>query len=270
MLQENVELNNGVKMPKIGFGTWQIENDVVVKPVLTALENGYIHLDSAYAYGNEKGVGEAVRNSGIPRETLFITTKIPAEVKTYEEAVAHIEASLKNLDLAYIDLMLIHAPKPWEEMAEGKHPYFEENRAVYRAMEEAYAAGKLKAIGVSNFDVADLENILEICQVTPTVNQIRYHIGHTQDEIVAFCEKHNIVIQAYSPIGTGKLLNNDNIKKVADKYGVSVAQICIKYVLQNNMIALPKSENPQRIAQNTQMDFTISIDDMNDLNQLKL
>lgn len=269
MLKEKFILNNGIEIPKIGFGTWQIENDVVFNPVTTALKAGYIHIDSASGYGNEQGVGEAVRASGIPRKDLFITTKVPAEVKSYAEARQNINTSLEKLDLDYIDLLLIHAPQPWDKPWQSGHRYYEENKDVYRAMEEAYNAGKVKAIGVSNFFIDDLKNILAHCQIKPMVNQISFHIGNTQTETVAFCREHDILVEGYSPIATGRLLDNVEVGKMAEKYAVGIAQLCIKYVLQHGILPLPKSANDERIVQNTQLDFVISDEDMAYLDGLK-
>jgi len=262
MLKENFVLNNGVQIPKIGFGTWQISNEDAVGAVEVALKAGYIHIDSASGYGNEEGVGQAVRASGIPREELFITTKVPAEIKTYEEAVANIEFSLAKLDLGYIDLLLIHAPQPWDKPWQSGHRYYEENVAVWKALEEFYKAGKVKSIGISNFFVADMENMLANCEIKPMVNQISYHIGNTQKDAVAFCRKHDILVQGYSPIATGRLLDNEEVGKMADKLGVSIAQLCIKYVLQKDILPLPKSNNAERIVDNTKLDFVISDEDM--------
>jgi len=269
MLKEKFVLHNGIEIPKIGFGTWQIENDVVFEPVTTALKAGYIHIDSASGYGNEKGVGEAVRASGIPREALFITTKVPAEIKTYEAAVANIESSLAKLDLGYIDLLLIHAPQPWDKPWQAGHRYYEENVAVWKALEEAYKAGKVKSIGISNFFVDDMKNILANCEIKPMVNQISFHIGNIQKEAVAFCREHDILVEGYSPIATGRLLDNKEVEKIAEKYGVSIAQLCIKYVLQKDILPLPKSANHERIVQNTQLDFVITDEDMTYLDALK-
>ena len=262
MLKENFVLNNGVKIPKIGFGTWQISNEDAVSAVEVALKAGYIHIDSASGYGNEEGVGKAVRASGIPREELFITTKVPAEIKSYEEAVANIESSLAKLDLGYIDLLLIHAPQPWDKPWQTGHRYYEENVAVWKALEEFYEAGKVKSIGISNFFVEDMKNILANCEIKPMVNQISYHIGNTQKEAVTFCREHDILVQGYSPIATGRLLDNEEVAKMADKLGVSIAQLCIRYVLQKDILPLPKSNNAERIVDNTKLDFVISDEDM--------
>jgi diketogulonate reductase-like aldo/keto reductase len=270
VLQENFVLDDGIAIPKIGFGTWQIPNDDAASAVTMALENGYRHIDTAAVYGNEKGVGEAIRKSGISRAEMFITTKIPAECMTFEGARDYIEQSLANLGTPYIDLMLIHAPKPWPEMFTDTAPnYYEEKIAVYKAMEEAHAAGLIKTLGVSNFDVADLENILNNCSVAPTINQIRYHVGHTQDAIVTFCKENDILVEGYSPIATGKLLDDEVLASIAAKYDKSVAQLCIRYVLQNGLLPLPKSTHKNYIIDNAAIDFEISADDMLVLDTIK-
>jgi diketogulonate reductase-like aldo/keto reductase len=261
------ELNNGVKLPKIGFGTWQIKNgEEAYQSVTFALKHGYKHIDTAAAYGNEKSVGKAIKDFGIKREDLFVTTKLPAEVKDYEEAKKTFLKSLKDLDMDYVDLYLIHAPWPWNEMGKDCK---EGNVAVYKAMEEFYKEGKIKAIGVSNFSPDDIENILEHCDVVPAVNQIGYFIGLDQSETIEYCNEHDIFIIAYSPLGIGYLLSNDDIKKVANKYDVSPAQICLRYLLQKGVAALPKSVHENRIEQNTKLDFEIKEEDMVFLDTIK-
>lgn len=185
MLNECYELNNGVKIPKLGLGTWLIDNDKVVDVVKDALEVGYRHIDTAQAYENEEGVGKAIRESGIPREEIFVTSKIAAEEKTYDDAYQSIVESLKKLGLDYLDLMIIHSPEPWAEFR-GEKRYFEENKEVWRALETAYKEGKVKAIGVSNFLKDDLENILSSCEIKPMVNQILTHISNTKTELIDF------------------------------------------------------------------------------------
>lgn len=261
------ELNNGVRLPKIGFGTWQIKNgEEAYQSVTYALKHGYKHIDTAAAYGNEKSVGQAIKDFGIKREDLFVTTKLPAEVKDYEEAKKTFLKSLKDLDMDYVDLYLIHAPWPWNEMGKDCK---EGNVAVYKAMEEFYKEGKIKAIGVSNFSPDDIENILEHCDVVPAVNQIGYFIGLDQSETIEYCNEHDIFIIAYSPLGIGYLLSNDDIKKVANKYDVSPAQICLRYLLQKGVAALPKSVHENRIEQNTKLDFEIKEEDMAFLDTIK-
>jgi diketogulonate reductase-like aldo/keto reductase len=271
VLTDKFELSNGVQIPKIGFGTWQIHNNEVVDAVRIALEHGYRHIDTAAAYGNEVGVGDAVRASGLARSDVFITSKIPAEFKSYEKAVKSIDESLERLNLEYIDLLLIHAPKPWVRMFIGtSRMYFDENAAIWKAMEEAYKAGKVKAIGVSNFSVADIKNIQEHSTILPMVNQIKFHIGWTQDEVVEYCNKLGILVEAYSPIATGRLLHNDEIAEMAKKYGKSIPQVCIRYTLQKGTLPLPKSTHEEYIAQNADVDFVISEEDMQLLDAIEL
>ena len=266
MLNEHFTLSNGVNIPKIGLGTWQISTEDVVDAVKAAIKIGYRHIDTAVGYGNERGVAQGIKESGVQREEIFITTKIPAETKSYESAKEVIAKSLADLDTHYADQMLIHAPLPWEEMSrEGSNNYFTENIAVWKALEEGYQDGKFKSIGVSNFIVSDLDNILNNCTIKPHANQISYHIGKTQKDVVDFCNKHNILIVGYSPIATGRLLNNPQIQKIADKYSVSLPQICIKFALQQNVLPIPKSTSEDRIRQNADMDFEISAADMEEL-----
>ena len=270
ILSENFQLNNGISIPRIAFGTWQISNDRVTDAAKAALSVGYRHIDTAAAYENECGVGKALRESGLRRENVFITTKIPAEVKTYEGAKTVIAASLKNLEMPYIDLMLIHAPKPWEELFGGSEKtYYEENLAVWKAMEEAIAAGQLRAIGVSNFEVGDLQNIIDHAEIKPTVNQIRVHIGHNPAENISYCKTNGIVVMAFSPNATGKLLGHPVATEIAEEYHVSVPQLAIRYDYQLGVIPLPRSTNPEHIAENKNIDFVISDADMKRLSQVE-
>ena len=270
ILSENFQLNNGVSIPRIAFGTWQISNDRVTDAAKAALAAGYRHIDTAAAYENECGVGKALRESGLRREEVFITTKIPAEVKTYEGAKAVIAASLKNLGTSYIDLMLIHAPKPWEELFGGSEKtYYAENLAVWKAMEEAVAAGQLRAIGVSNFEIGDLQNLIDHAKIKPAVNQIRVHIGHTPAEVISYCKENGIVVMAFSPNATGKLLGHPVVAEIAAKYQVSVPQLSIRYDYQLGLIPLPRSTNPAHIAENKDIDFVISNADMERLAQVE-
>jgi len=263
ILTQYYTLSNGVQIPKLGFGTWQTPNEVAPGAVRTALGVGYTHIDTARAYRNEDGVGQGLRASGLDREQVFITTKVPAEAKSYRDAKSAIETSLDQLKTDYLDLVLIHAPKPWPQMfTEGAKRYFDENIAVWRALEEAHERGDIKAIGVSNFAIDDIENISEHCDYVPLVNQINFHVGHTQDELVAYCQTHDILVEAYSPIATGKLLGNPQIAVVGAAHGKSVAQVCIRYALQKGCLPLPKTVHDEYIEQNTQVDFELSSDDM--------
>ncbi|WP_345240910.1 aldo/keto reductase [Pontibacillus salipaludis] len=268
ILHETYNLSNGMKVPKLGLGTWMIDDKDVAQTVVEAGKAGYRHVDTAQAYENERGVGEGIRDSGVDRADWFITSKVAAEIKSYEEAVASIDQSLETLGVDSIDLMLIHCPQPWNEFG-GENRYFEENRAVWRALEEAYEAGKLRAIGVSNFQKEDLDNILSVCKVKPVVNQIQVNIGHTPMELIQYTHEQGILVEAYSPIAHGDLLENEQVAGIADKYGVSVAQLSIRYDLQLGLLPLPKTVTPKHMKHNTDVDFTISEEDMDYLKNIK-
>ena len=262
VLNENYTLSNGVKIPKIGLGTWLIPDGEAAQAVRDAVAMGYRHIDTAQAYGNERGVGEGVRTCGVPREEIFITSKVAAEHKTYESAAKSIDESLAKLGMDYIDLMIIHCPQPWAEFR-GERRYFTENKEVWRALEKAYKDGKVKAIGVSNFLVDDLENILDGCEVKPMVNQILTHITNTPLELINFCREHDVLCEAYSPIAHGEALKNRLILSVAEKYSVTPAQLCVRYALQLGMVVLPKTSNPEHMKNNADIEFEISAEDMN-------
>ncbi|MFW9994498.1 MAG: aldo/keto reductase [Candidatus Odinarchaeota archaeon] len=261
ILEEKYTLSNGVEIPKLGLGTWMISNANVEQAVKDAVKLGYRHIDTAQAYTNEKGVGDGIRSCDVRRDDLFVTTKLAAEVKSYKEAVASIDKSLKTLGLDYIDMMIIHSPKPWTKF-HGEEPYFEGNREAWRALEEAYNAGKLRAIGLSNFEKADIDNILGSCSVKPMVNQILAHISNTPKELIQYTQEKGILVEAYSPIAHGELLKNEEIITIAEKYGVSVPQLSIRYVLQLGLLPLPKTANPAHMKTNADVDFTISEKDM--------
>ena len=261
--RETYTLSNGVKIPKVALGTWQTSEEDAERVVKYALDIGYLHIDTAIAYGNETGVGKGMKASGLDRGSYFVTSKLPAEIKTYDEAVKHIEDSLARLGTPYLDLMLIHWPKPWT--AGRSETYFKENLAVWKAFEEAYEAGKLKAIGVSNFTVADLNNLLENASIKPMVNQIRVHIGHVPHELMDYCKENDILVEAYSPNATGRLSEIPGISAMAQKYGVSVSQLANRFDLQLGTLPLPKSVHEEYIRQNTELDFTISEEDMQTL-----
>jgi diketogulonate reductase-like aldo/keto reductase len=229
--------------------------------VQEATKIGYRHFDTAQAYQNEHGVGEGIKACGVKRDEMFVSTKLAAEVKSYREAVASIDESLKTLGLDYIDMMIIHSPKPWMEFHENKH-YFEGNREAWRALEEAYKAGKLRAIGLSNFEKADIDNILEYCSVKPMVNQILVHISNTPKELIQYSQDKDILVEAYSPVAHGELLKNQDVIKIAEKYGVSVPQLSIRYCLELSLLPLPKTANPAHMKNNAEVDFVISDEDM--------
>ena len=262
ILNENYTLFNGVQIPKLGLGTWFINDKDAAEAVRQAVKLGYRLVDTAQAYMNEAGVGEGVRTCGLPREQIFVTDKIAAEAKSYEDAKKSIDDMLAKTGLDYIDLVIIHAPQPWKKWRNKKDRYFEENKQVWKAMEKAYKAGKLKAIGVSNFLQDDLESLLPSCEIKPMVNQVLCHISNTPKELIAFCEKEGILVEAYAPIAHGKVLKNKEIAAMANKYGVTVAQLCIRYDLQLGTVALPKTANPAHMKENAAVDFTISDEDM--------
>ena len=268
ILQETYKLENGVKIPKLGLGTWCIDNDKAAQAVRTAVALGYRLIDTAQAYKNEQGVGEGIRSCGVPREELFVASKVAAELKTYEAAAVSIEETLEKMGLDYLDQMIIHAPQPWSEFRDTKR-YFAENKAVWRALEDAQAAGKVRVIGVSNFLQDDLENLLSDCRVQPMVNQILLHISNTDQELLNFCKEQHIQVEAYSPIAHGEALKNPVIAQMAKKYGVSVAQLCVRYVLQLGTVALPKTADPQHMAENAAVDFVLTSEDMAALMQME-
>ena len=256
------KLNDNRDIPVLGLGTWMIAADKTAQAVRDALELGYRHIDTAQAYGNEAEVGEGILTSGIPREEIFVTTKVAAEHKTYDAATRSIDESLAKMGLDYVDLMIIHSPQPWAEWRDSDKNFDEGNLEAWRALEDAQKAGKIKSIGVSNFLISDLQNILDNGSVTPAVNQILTHVGNTPLALIDFCKEHNILVEAYSPIAHGEALKNKDIVAMADKYKVSVAQLCIKYVIQLGLVALPKTANPEHMKSNAELDFVISDEDM--------
>ena len=261
-------LHNGVKAPALAFGTWLIKNENAANCVRMAIEAGYRHIDTAQAYENEEGVGEGIRLSGVKREDIFITSKVKAEHKSYKKAKKSIDESLKKLGVDYIDLMLIHCPQPWILFKNKLFRYFKENIQVWKAMEEAYKEGKIRAIGVSNFLVDDLENIINNCEIKPMANQILCHIGNTPIDVIKYCQQNDILVESYSPIAHGKALKDKTIQQMADKYKVSVPQLCIKYTLQLDTISIPKASSKEHIEDNAKLDFEISKEDMIELIKL--
>jgi len=262
-MSDTYTLSNGVTIPALGLGTWFIDDAAAAQAVRDAVEAGYRNIDTAQAYGNERGVGEGVRTSGVARDEIFVSSKLAAEIKNYDDAVAAIDGSLETMGLDHLDLMLIHSPQPWADYRGGD--YAEGNRQAWRALEDAYQAGKLRAIGVSNFQQSDLENILDGCRVTPHVNQLLVHVGNTPDELIAFCESKGILVEAYSPIAHGEMLKNADIAAMAERYDVTIPQLCIRYTLQLGTVSLPKTANPEHMRSNADVDFTISDDDMTTL-----
>lgn len=258
-------LNNGSKIPCIGFGTWQTpDGETAVRVVKTALETGYRHIDTAAGYKNEAGVGEGVRASGIDREKIFVTSKVFNTDRGYQTTLNAFRKTMSELKLDYLDLYLIHWPA-----AANRFPDWEKiNLETWRAMTELYKAGEIKAIGVSNFKPHHLKALMET-EVKPMVNQIEFHPGQMQEETVSFCRENNIVVEAWSPLGQGRMLNDPTLAEIAARYGKSTAQLCIRWCLQNNVLPLPKSVTESRIVQNAQVfDFDISEEDMKTINEM--
>lgn len=267
ILTDTYTLNNGTKIPKVAFGTWQTpDGDIAYQAVSSALKLGYRHIDTAKIYGNERSVGRAIADSDVKREDLWVTTKLPAEDKTRDVILADFESSLSSLGLDYLDLYLIHAPWPWGEA--GSRHFDEENAETWKTLEELQKSGRVKSIGISNFDVHDMENILKIAEIKPVVNQIQYYIGFTEPKISDFAAQHDIRIEAYSPLATGDILNSKAVREIAGKYNASVAQLALRFTLQNGTVTLPKAISENHIKENTQLDFTINDDDMKTLNAM--
>lgn len=267
ILQETYALSNGVQIPKIGLGTWLMDFDAAKTAVQEAIGAGYRSIDTAQAYENEGAVAAGIAASGVPREEIFVTTKVRAEYKNFDAVMSSIEGSLANLDMDYVDLVLIHAPQPWAEFR-GQKRYFEENREVWKAFERVYREGKAHAIGVSNFLIDDLESLMATCEIKPMVNQVLCHVMNTPTEVIGFCQRQGILIESYSPFGHGAILDDDSVKAMAARYGVTPAQLCVRYVLQLQTVALPKASSLEHIKANAQVDFEISAEDMETLKNL--
>jgi diketogulonate reductase-like aldo/keto reductase len=254
------KLSNGVEIPCVGFGTWQTpDGDVAVSSVKAALAAGYRHIDTAAIYGNEESVGRAIRESGVARKDIFLTTKLWNDDHGYESTLRAFEASSKRLGTDYFDLYLIHWPNP----VKFRGNWQEANAGTWKAFEELYNAKKVRAIGISNFHQRHIEPLLKTAGIAPQVNQIRLCPGDTQDAVVDYCRSKNILLEAYSPLGVGKILSSPEMKAFAEKYRRSIAQICIRWSLQRGYLPLPKSVTPERIAENTKVfDFELSPEDV--------
>ena len=245
-------LKNGITIPETGFGTWQIEyGDICVKAVKEALKTGYRLIDTARAYGNEKSVGIAVKEAlaeGIikDRSEVFVTSKLWNTDRSYNKVFKAFEKTMRNLELDYIDLYLIHWPANRKRYKDPERV----NAEVWRAFEELYEAGKIRAIGVSNFYPRHLEALKKTAKIMPMVNQVELHIGYMDRDAIAYNEKENILTQAYSPLGTGELLKNKSLKEISEKYGVSVSTLCISYLKNEGIIPIIKTLNPYRMMEN--------------------
>ena len=259
-LTDTFQLYNGVRIPCVGLGTWQSPDDTAKNAVLSALSLGYRLIDTAAAYGNERGVGAGIAQSGLAREEIFVTSKLRNAAHGYKATLEAFEGTMERLGLEYLDLYLIHWPNPvqfrthWEESTAG----------TWAAFEKLYQAGKIRAIGVSNFMPHHIETLMKTATVKPMVNQLKLCPGITQPQIVKYCNEHGILVEAYSPFGTGTVFGNETMKTLAAKYGKSIGQICLKWSLQMGFLPLPKSANPMRIKENSEIfDFELTQEDMN-------
>ena len=259
-------LSNGVKVPCIGYGTYLAPNgEITQNSVTEALKVGYRHVDTAFAYGNEAAVGAGIKNSGLGRDEIFVTTKHWVTMRGHEKAAEAIDISLKNLGLDYLDLYLIH----WPCVEKVSPDWKEINASTWRAFEDAYKAGKIRAIGVSNFQKKHYDALASMCDIKPMVNQIEFHPGYTQMDTVKYSKDNGMLVQAFSPLGCGAVLNDETLKTIAAKYNKSVAQVCLRFVLQSGLNVLTKSVTPSRILENTQIfDFELSAEDMAVINAM--
>lgn len=266
-MNKYIEMNNGLPVPSIGFGTWQTpDGDTAANAVKYAIESGYRHIDTAAVYGNEQGVGRGIRESRIDRRELFVTSKVWNTERGYDSTLRAFDKTLNDLQLDYLDLYLIH----WPAVAGQFENWRQINADTWRAMEKLQAEGKIRAIGVSNFLPHHLKALMGDASVVPAVNQIEFHPGFMQTGCVECCKAHGILVEAWSPLGTGRMLGNETLKGIAGKYHVSVAQLCIRWVLQNGVLPLPKSVTPVRIRENLDVfGFEISEDDMQVTNRME-
>lgn len=256
MKKEYTVLSNGVKMPNLAFGTFKVNEGDDVQIILDAINVGYRHFDTAAFYNTEEALGKAIKKSGIPREEFFVTTKVWKTCMGYEGAKKSFEESLEKLDMDYVDLLLIHWPRP-DEKSDWKKLDIE----TWKAFEEIYKEGRAKAIGVSNFLNHHMQNILDNCEVVPMVNQIEFHPGYIQKDVVDFDKEHGIVVEAWSPLGRERVFKDELLNKLAEKYGKSVAQICLAFAIQMDVVPLPKSSSVERMKQNMDIDFELEEED---------
>jgi diketogulonate reductase-like aldo/keto reductase len=262
---KELTLNDATKIPIIGFGTYKSLEQEGIDAVKIALSKGYSLIDTASIYGNEEAVGKGIKASGVAREDVFVTTKKWRENLGYESTKKEFEASLKKLQLDYIDLYLIH----WPANAKNYKNWQKTNADTWRAMEELQAEGKIKSLGVSNFFQEHLEALLKTAKVIPSINQIEFHPGYWQQELVQFCKSKNIVVESWSPLARGKVFSNKILKAIAKKHQKSVSQICLRWIIQHNVIVIPKSTSPKRIEENISLfDFELTTSEMKQINDL--
>lgn len=263
---ENFKLSNGIEIPAIGFGTWLLEGEKVIEPLKIALTKGYTHIDTAAIYKNEKEIGTVLKAENVDRSKLFITSKCWNSERGYEKAMAAFEQTLTDLQTDYLDLYLIHWPANETQFPDN---WAELNAGTWRAFEEIYKSGKAKAIGVSNFNINHLKALFETAEIKPMVNQIEIHPGHSQPELVDFCRQNDLLVEAWSPLGSGRILENELIVSLADKYNVSVGQICINYCLAKEILPLPRSSSEKNIEANlTSNNFKLSAEDVKAIDEM--
>jgi len=259
------ELSNGYKIPSVGFGTWRLsQGQECEKALICALDAGYRHIDTAAAYGNEASVGKIIKETELNREDVFVTSKLWNTERGYDKTLRAFETTLSKLGTDYLDLYLIHWPAIELQFDNWK----EINLSTWKALIQLYKDGRVKAIGVSNFMLKHIEPLMD-SEIVPMVNQIEFHPGYMQNEVFDFCRKNSILVEAWSPLGCGRVLDNENLIRIASKYKKTVAQLCVRWCIQNLVVPLPKSVTPARISENFDVfDFEISRDDMNFINSM--
>ncbi|MFW5913494.1 MAG: aldo/keto reductase [Bacillota bacterium] len=264
--KETLELANGTRIPKIGYGTWQIFEGEQEKEIFKkAIEKGYRLIDTAAMYDNETSVGRAIKESRVPREELFVTSKLMFDVKTYDGALDAFKDTMRRLNLDYLDLYLIHAPAP---IGESGSKYDNANIEVWKAFEKLYKEGRIRAIGISNFNERELRNLINHTDIVPHVNQIPFHIGLDQEPLLDYCKQENILVEAYSPLDKGRVLKDEIVKDIAHKYDRTPAQIALRYIVERGVVPIPKTANPKRMDENKALDFTLESEDIQKLKAL--
>lgn len=262
---QELTLNDGNTVPILGLGTYDATGDKGAKAVQMALEKGYRLIDTAAYYQNEEAVGKGIKASGVPREEIFVTTKLWRDQLSYEQAQEGFEASRQRLGLDYIDLYLIH----WPANAKNYDNWQKANADTWRAMEDLQAAGKIKSIGLSNFWSEHLEALAQTAKVTPAVNQIEFHPGYWQPEVTHYCKRQGITVESWSPLAQGRVLENETLKEIAERHQKTIAQICLRWIVQHEVMVIPKSSNPQRMEENKDIfDFELSDQEMEQIDNL--
>lgn len=270
-LDKKLTLSNGVGIPILGFGTYKMEDDeIVLNSVREAIKAGYRHIDTASFYKNEENVGNGIReglkHTGLKRKDIFVTTKVWNTEQGYENTLNAFNNSLQRLNMDYVDLYLIH----WPVTKDYADTWQSRIKETWKAMEKLYKEGKIRATGVSNFLVHHLEELMSSCEIKPMVNQIEFHPGHNQKETVEFCKKHGMVVEAWSPLGRGVILENEFLSEIAKRYNRTIAQICLRWIIQQGIVALPKSVTLERIKSNFEIfDFELSEEDMDKITNME-